>query len=469
MPRRDKSDLNTWIIAARQVAKLPDGTATATECMKRAEAQATTPAELAQVAAAWLQCLSDQQATVRCMEKAEAVAQAGGHDEIGDYIALATAYEHYFNEPSRAEIWRQNAAEAAGRHGASGWLYAAEAARKIHRGNRPLALHYMAQAEANARDCRDWITTAETWKRTFRNKKAGERCLRESQEHATSSQDWQAITDTWLREFKNHEAGVHCLTKATETAKSYRETLITARLWMTYLSRRQEAMKSLKQTEAMATTTRHWLDIGEVWHRELHEVTESRRCLESAEQAAQTASEWGSVAACWRELHDDEANANRCYSIGYGEIRSLATIQSQVDAIESQMIDTKILNKGGITRTGYLENSKRYPGTWGDQKSDRRPGCSSRLYSFTIAVESEVGILLLARASPHLYLMTGETAEGPTVDEGKGQPFAERPTWTHAAATYGRLPAGTYTVEATTECPCDENSFELHFALEKPL
>ena len=435
MPRRDKSDLNTWIIAACQVAGLPDGTVTATECMNRAEAQARTPAELAQVAAAWLQCLSDRQATHRCMEKAEAIAQAGGHDEIGDYIALATAYEHYFNEPSRAEIWHQNAAEAAGRHGASGWLYAAKTARKIHRENRQLALHYMAQAEADAHDCRDWITTAETWKRTFRNKKAGERCLQESQKHATNSQDWQAITDTWLREFKNHDAG----------------------------------MKSLKQAEVIATTTRHWLDIGAVWHRELHEATESRRCLESAEQTAQTAAEWGSVAACWQQRHEDEANANRCYSIGYGEVRSFATIQSQVDVIEAQIIDTKTLNKGGITRTGYLENNKRYPGTWGDRKSDRRPGCPSRLYSFTIAAESEVGIVLLARMPPHLYLMTGETSDGPTVDEGKGQPFTERPMWTHAAATYRRLPAGTYTVEATTEHPCDEDSFELHFALEKPL
>lgn len=469
MPRRDESDISTWITAARQVAKLTDGTAMATECMKRAEAQATTPAELTQVAAAWLQCLGNQQATARCMEEAEAVARAGGHDEIGDYIALSTAYEHYFSEPSRAEIWRQSAAEAASLHGASGWLYAAETAKKAHRGNRPLAFHYMAQAEADARNCRDWIAIAKTWKRAFRNKKDGERCLQESQEHATSSQDWQEITDIWLREFKNHEAGADCLTKATETAKSYQEMLITAELWMTYLSRRQESIKSLKQTEAMATTTRHWLDIGEVWHRELHEVPESRRCLESAEQAAQTAAEWGSIAACWQGMHDDEANANRCYSIGYGEIRSLATIQSQVDAIESWMIDTKTLNKGGITRTGYLENNKSYPGTWGDQKSDRRLGCPSRLYSFTIAAESKVGIMLLARASPHLYLMTGETAEGPTVDEGKGQPFTEHPMWTHAAAVYRRLPAGTYTVEATTECPCDEDSFQLNFRLEKPL
>ncbi len=101
-------------------------------------------------------------------------------------------------------------------------------------------------------------------------------------------------------------------------------------------------------------------------------------------------------------------------------------------------------------------------------KSDRRPECPSRLYSFTIATAAEVRIVLLARVPPYLYLTAGKVTDGQPVDEGKGQPYTKHRMWTYAAATYGKLPAGTYTVEATTEHPCDETSFLLAFTLENP-
>ncbi len=220
MTTSNKRNLNDWIIAARQTVELPDGTATATACMERAEGMATTPEEFTQVAAGWLQCLGNQEAAIHCMEKAEAFAHAGGQDDICDYIALATAYEHDLNEPARAEIWRQRVAEVAGRYGTNAWLHAAKTARKIRTENRQFALQYMAQAEASAREHSDYVATAETWKRTFRNKRDGERCLLKSQEHAASNQDWLEIADIWLREFKNETAGAHCLVKAAKSAES---------------------------------------------------------------------------------------------------------------------------------------------------------------------------------------------------------------------------------------------------------
>ena len=465
MPTSNKRNLNDWIMAARQTVELPDGTATAIACMECAEGLATTPEEFTQVAAGWLQCLGNQEAAIHCMEKAEVFAGASGQDEICDYIALATAYEHDLNEPARAEIWRQQVAEAAGRYGTNAWLHAAKTARKIRVENRQLALQYMAQAEVSAKDHRDCIATAETWKRTFRNKKGGERCLWKSQEHAASSQDWLEIADIWLREFKNETVGAQCLIKAAKSAESPLEMCSTARRWLNHLPHHHEGQRCLKQAEEMAATTRHRLAIAKIWHRELRDVTGSEHCLEAAEQAANSASDWGEVASHWKTVHGDEANANRCYGIGYGEVRSMETMQTQFDAVESWLIDGKTRDRNGITRTGYLEKSKSYPGTWNTQKSDRRPECLSRLYSFTIATAAEVGIMLLARVPPYLYLTAGEVTDGLSVYEGEAQPYTKHRMWTYAAATYGRLPAGTYTVEATTEHPCDETSFLLGFTL----
>ena len=469
MPTNKKHNLDNWIIAARQTVELSDGTVTATACMERAEDQAATPGEYTQVAVAWIQCLDNQQAANRCMEKAETLTRASGYDEIGDCVALASAYVHDLNDSTKAEIWRQRVAEAARHYGTNGWLHAAITAKKIHSANRQLTLQYMEHAEASAKDHRDRIATAETWKRVFRNKKAGERCLQESQEHAVSNEDWLETASMWFREFKNGTAGAYCLIKAADAAESSQEMCLTARAWLNHLPRHHEGQESLKRAEEMAATARHWLDIAVVWHRELRDATESKRCLKVAEQAAKSAADWGAIASHWKTHHNDEANANRCYSIGYGEVRSMGTVQTQVDAVQSWLIDDRTRDIGGITRTGYLEKNKSYVGTWSGQKSDRRPGCPSRLYSFTIAAEAEVVIVLLARVPPHLYLTTGEATDGQSVDEGQGQPYTKHRMYTHAAATYGRLTAGTYTVEATTERPCDEESFLLAFTLEKSL
>lgn len=105
------------------------------------------------------------------MEKAETLTRASGYDEIGDCVALASAYVHDLNDSTKAEIWRQRVAEAARHYGTNGWLHAAITAKKIHSANRQLALQYMEHAEASAKDHRDRIATAETWKRVFRNKK----------------------------------------------------------------------------------------------------------------------------------------------------------------------------------------------------------------------------------------------------------------------------------------------------------
>ena len=112
---------------------------------------------------------------------------------------------------------------------------------------------------------------------------------------------------------------------------------------------------------------------------------------------------------------------------------------------------------------GTLTDSLTQEGTWAeDLASANREGSYAHFYSFTVPQQTEVTIELTSDTDPYLFLLLGAGKDGAVLQENDDlQPGED--TNSRIVVT---LPAGTYTVEATTYLPERTGEFDLSVTVQ---
>ena len=102
-----------------------------------------------------------------------------------------------------------------------------------------------------------------------------------------------------------------------------------------------------------------------------------------------------------------------------------------------------------------------YPGQWtvGCESTEAERG-HARYYSFTLEQESEVTIDLTSSVDTYLYLREGDSRSGATVEGGENDDIDIEEGNTNSQIVL-TLPAGSYTIEATTYAEGETGSFTL--------
>ena len=139
----------------------------------------------------------------------------------------------------------------------------------------------------------------------------------------------------------------------------------------------------------------------------------------------------------------------------YGACVSAVSGESVTDNNCSEAVEVRVTC--AVDPLGPVSGAKRVTGSWGsDCPSSRRSGRFARYYSFIVNRSMEVRVDLTSTRDPYLYLLDGSGTDGALlasnddVDPGSTRSRIVR-----------RLPAGTYTVEATTSGAGVTGSFAL--------
>ena len=117
----------------------------------------------------------------------------------------------------------------------------------------------------------------------------------------------------------------------------------------------------------------------------------------------------------------------------------------------------------GAFPVGRLEH---VPGTWAaDCESTNRDSSYARFYTFTLEQETQVQIDLSSSQDPYLFLLEGAGTDGTVVDRNDDIDFGGG---NYYSRIYQTLPAGHYTIEATTYRGSTTGSFALDMVGRSP-
>ena len=121
------------------------------------------------------------------------------------------------------------------------------------------------------------------------------------------------------------------------------------------------------------------------------------------------------------------------------------------------------VRRPAVESLGAITGSVSRNGTWRRrQRSTHRSGNYSRFYSFTLSRRSRVTIDLSSSTDPYLYLLRGAGTSGSVIESDDDGGSGTNSRIVHT------LPAGTYTIEATTYSSGRRGRFTLSIQISDP-
>ena len=185
-----------WVFVARSVTQLPGGHDVALRCMARAEVLAQSVDDWLAVATAWRQDFDEIDRSQQCLGKAESHANDSG---AWERIAYSWTEMDCFVEA--VDCHKKSIELGEEQKGSErDFLVNARATVNEAHGNYTRAINTMARAEAFATFCEIssvWIHISEVWKWDFRDSVNVIRCLEEAEGNAGDADEWEAISNAW--------------------------------------------------------------------------------------------------------------------------------------------------------------------------------------------------------------------------------------------------------------------------------
>ena len=398
MENRTAKTATEWVFVARSVGRLPDGQTQALRCMARAEVVAESGTDWLTVALAWYQDFDDLDMARQCLAHVEAKADydpdaweqtADAWVQIGCvpeavkwHLKLVDLEPPRFVEDIDDPPWG---------FGTTSIDWARDKARGLVAGAREQiqdnlndALRSMVEAEYVAEDSRARISIAQSWVEDFRDTESAARCLDAAEEFADNCYECTEVASLWKNLLSDHDRGVRCL----------------------------------REAERMATHVEEWHDIADTWKRDFEDMDAYYRCLDAAGRHIE-------------------------------EFSSEEFLDFEKDAFD----DLAARDEAGVMDLGVLaSHSLHRVGTW--QRgclSTHREGSNARYYSFTLTEDDEVSLFLTSGVNNFLYLIRGAGPNGALLnqDYSAENEHDEDPD-SNIAIIKGNLTPGTYTVEAAT-------------------
>ena len=304
---------------------------------------------------------------------------------------------------------------------AAEWVFVAKSVAQMPYGQNP-ALRCMAHANMAAQDMGDWLAVAKVWVHDFGDAEMGRQCMTKAEDiagHSAEIEDWVEIAKIWHNDFQDSGNVIQCM----ESAESY------------------------------AADTFNWIGIAKIWKSDFQDTSNAIRCMEKAKEVADYFEDYEAIEETWRVDFQDLDNT--AVNNAIQSVVDAAGDEGYFDGILSYFNYKKILNHEDIADLGILtEASISRTGAWSDKcVSELRQGSYAKHYIFTLAQTSEITIELISdtytEVDTYLYLISGDVPTGEVLDENDDIYDGEDLSSTDSRIKRN-LPAGTYTIEATT-------------------
>ena len=383
---------------ARSVGQLPDGLSQALRCLARAGMLAQDVPEWLAVAKAWTQDFNDSEMAQQCLAKAESYAE-----DSEDWVRIAEVWVEMGCYSRAIEIYRESVEPRP-------WRYLTEL-ENIHGGNSDgtTGLDWV-EPGMTARASRDLVSEAEEY--FSDNHAMAIRILVEAEYRAERSSDWIRIARKWNEEFQDSDSGNRCMEEA----------------------------------EGNADDIYDWVRIAKTWKKDFQDLDNGIRCMKEAELHAGDADSWEWTLETWKEDFKDTDNYLRCVE------ECAKHLEDPCSCIEKALYDKFVYDRFVREQVAFVdlgaltESIRTRIGIFcGECISERQPGSYARYYEFQLPQAAEVTIYLESNednpVNPYLYLINGNIPNGEVLGKDHGP----------LSFVNCSLPAGPYTLEATTE------------------
>lgn len=319
---------------------------------------------------------------------------------------------------------------------AAEWVFVAKSVSQMPDGQNP-ALRCMARANMAAQDMEGWLTVAKAWVQDFGDAAMGRQCMAKAEDiagHSEEIEDWGEIAKIWHNVFQDSGKVIQCM----ESAENY------------------------------AADTFNWIGIAKIWKSDFQDTNNAIRCMEKAKEVADYFEDYAAIEETWRvDFQDFDSTV---VSNAIQSVVDAADDEGHFDGILSYFNYRKALKQENITDLGILtETSISHTGAWSDKcVSERRQGSYAKYYIFTLAQTSEITIELISDTyidvDTYLYLISGDAPTGEVLDENDDIYDGEDLSSTDSRIKRN-LPAGTYTIEATTYREGEIGIFHLNITI----
>ena len=431
-----------WVFVANSIAQLPDAQSHVMRCMVLAEMAAQDVHDWITVSNTWAQNFNNTEMAQQCIAKAETLAEDSGDSE--DWERIADLWLEKGNHQKAIGIYRE-------------WVplgswHTLDELKRLH-GNSSDGTMPTDWLEPGMTERASYDSVVEAKEYIENNPKEAIRRLLTAESFAESTADWVRIAKIWKDDFQDSDSAIECMERA-ERAVDY--------------------------------VISDWLRISRTWNNDFQDTDNASRCAEEAESGADRTDEWIRIAKFWKANLQDSDNAIRCmeeagkYADGDYDISEIdETYRTHFPDLDDTIRVAAILrivaqNEGGqdITDLGVLtESPVSHCGTWDENcASERRKGSCAEYYRFTLDQAAYVTFDLISEVDTYLYLARGYHYVGEdrdeALDENDDRPDddAEGLSATDSRIRH-QLPAGTYTIEATTFSEGEVGTFTLNITI----